>query len=515
VRDRNQQPGNRGLGDAVAVLRRARFRWFMHQTARSLIVALGVAGVTRLALGVIHAAGLSGGLAGLWNLTIIVFMAFVLTASIILALALRRSPSLVTLARRVDRNLGLHDRLSTALEVSANSESYDTIVGAAAVKDAERHARGIQVRDAVRFQWPRYSWLLPILIPAAVAVHVSAAPFTPDRSMAVSSDPNGSAVVAAPDMAALAEALQRIARVIEDDPASEDSDYLRAIAREFDDLSQRARLGTGGPNDVEQRFRELSQHLGRALEGEPASALHQLANALQEYGEAGGPADAVGAAQEVAGAVATAHEDRNSDELATDRGHSPSQSADHRAFEDALRQLSDALGTIEAESEERERARQDAEGTPTINVVADGADDAHEESTWRPGDFAQDAGAAGVPIGAAENADDAPGDAAGGGLQREGDGEPPFDGAAMDTSVGDPLLLAENDDEFDGPIVQVGPGVHMVSRGAAESPSTLPPLVNMESEDGSVTREAVGAAYRIAVSRYFSPERSQLSLASP
>jgi hypothetical protein len=71
-------------------------------------------------------------------------------------------------ARLADRAFGLHDRVATALELLRTGDTSP--LAGAAVRDALRHAAGLELHRAVRWRWPRDVRLAPLPVVALIAL---------------------------------------------------------------------------------------------------------------------------------------------------------------------------------------------------------------------------------------------------------------------------------------------------------------------------------------------------------
>jgi len=179
------------------------------------------------------------------------------------------------LARKVDRALGLQERLSTALEVDASSRPQAALdpIRAALLTDAERHAAAIDPRQIVRLDLPRAVWAVPGLIAMAALLQlVSPDAFGLAASRgSIAGVERGGAGFSGSQAAEAAANLRRIAELLGKDAEERSDPYLRTIARTLKRLSSDAER-----SDIDRRA------LAGALD-------RLLAHTRQAYGQASTP----------------------------------------------------------------------------------------------------------------------------------------------------------------------------------------------------------------------------------
>ena len=150
-------------------------------------------------------------------------------------------PDVTTLARAAERRFGLQERLSTALEVEADTQPHAARdpVRAALLADAERHAAAIDPRQIVRVQLPRSGWAIPVLVVATVLLQL-----VPPDAVGLAALRGSSSVAARDDAdlsgqqaADVAANLRRIAELLGKDADDRSDQYLRSIARTLERLS--------------------------------------------------------------------------------------------------------------------------------------------------------------------------------------------------------------------------------------------------------------------------------------
>ena len=480
---------------AIAV--RAQRRWWRLALLRSATAALAaglvvpVVAAAAAPLGWTHLAPLSREVltAGLF--------AAIGVAAVALTITWRRAPSLVDVARWLDRDAGLDERLSTALEVeealgAIGPAATASLVVRAAVEDAHAHVGRARVARAIAWRWPRWPATLAAGLIAGIAV-VLITPEPPIGATSVDAAINDAATTAAL-MERTIETTERIARVLADDPATADDAYVRAVAEAFDDLSERLRTGALDEAGAERELGDLLAHLLRAVEGRDDDTIATL---VTNYLDSGRVHDDGARPTDAAGSDPDAQADAPSAQRRTEPGTATP------SLESMLADLERALAEAERVAAER----------PPPAVASDdtGGDffygvDLSQLDERRPSGLRQDGDAAGAPIGAADLSDDRPGDAAGDGLQGEG-----FDGAAVrlgDVEASDDVLVAT--DEIEGgrritvetdPIAGDGPRTGGASLDA--------PLPSHRADEAAVAREGLAYAYAEVVSAYFTPDQRE------
>jgi len=469
----------------------ARRRWRHLAIARSIVAAvtaglavLAVAGAASL-LGLTHLSALSrevlaAGLAAALG-----------AAAIAGGASWRQAPSLVDAARWLDRDADLDERLSTALEVEG-TPSAESLLARAAIEDANAHVGHARIASAVPWRWPRWSVALSVGLLAAVAVvTVTPRPSTPTPASAAAIVDDAKANMLLERTGATVD---RIARVLADEPASAEDAYVRAVADAFDDLSERIR---GGELDEQGAKRELDQllaHLLRAVEGSEDDAIATLVTNYLDSGRAhddgARPVDAA-------------------NEGAADQGDAPA--AERRAEPGtAAPSLEQMLADLERALNEAERVA--AERPPPALGSNDGDGDffygvdLSSLDERRPGGLVQEGEGAGTPVGAAELSDERPGDAAGDGLQGES-----ADAAAVglgDLDASDDVLVAT--DEVEGGrrvTVETDPTAATGPRSGGASLDA--PLPAHRADEAAVGRESLATAYAAVVSAYFTPDQRE------
>ena len=473
-----------------ALATQARRRWWRLAIARCGVAAVAaglaviiVSSVASL-LGVTHlsplsrdviAAGIAAGL---------------VAAAMAIVISWHRAPNLIDVARWLDRDADLDERLSTALEVEGTPAAASLVVRAA-IEDANAHVGRARIASAVPWRWPRWSVALSVGLLAGVAVVIATPrPSTAQPASVAMSVDNATAAVL---LERTRTTVDRIARVLADDPASAEDAYVRAVADAFNDLSERIR---GGELDEQGAQRELDQllaHLLRAVEEREDDAIATLVTNYLDSGQAhddgARPLDATNEASAVQG-------DAPASERRTERGT-------------AAPSLEQMLADLERALAEAEQVAADRPPPAVANDDASDffyAADLSQLDQRRPSGLVQDGEAAGTPVGAAELSDDRAGDAAGDGLQGEGPDAPSVTLGNVDTS--DDVLVAT--DEIEGGrrvTVETDPTAPTVPRSGGASLDA--PLPAHRADEAAVTRESFATAYAAVVSAYFTPDQRE------
>jgi hypothetical protein len=81
-----------------------------------------------------------------------------------------RVPGVYTVAQRLDHELALHDSLSTAFFFETNPSYSRDDVRAAQHHEAEEAARGVDLKTALPFRWPRFAWVTAALCGTALTL---------------------------------------------------------------------------------------------------------------------------------------------------------------------------------------------------------------------------------------------------------------------------------------------------------------------------------------------------------
>lgn len=408
-----------------------------------------------------------------------------------LALAWRRSPDLALVARRADARFGLRERAGTALELSRAGARRAAAgpLAAELLRDAERHADRIDPRRLVPLRVPRVAALALGLVAATAVVQLVGLP----------SWGTGSAPLPLPLTGAQAEVtsvnLRRAAELLERNAQRSEDPYLQALARAFEELGRQVEAGTLDRTEVEREVDRLLEHAERAFEGEADSPLR--AEEPGETAERGPrPDPAAGPEPEAAEAPAAG---------------APAEAAPRTEPEERTRGLTgldtfvERLERIETAAQEEAAAREARAGRVTgaeFNYGFDRPersqrrpDEGRDPRDVPPQDFV------GVPIGAAEQANEGAGDLAGRGVM-ELAGE---EAAAANPLAGEPGAQTEEvylpDAGMDGGErvqMEVPPETRRTEVDGAPVAAAPP-----EAREAEVRRDRIAPRDREIVSRYF------------
>jgi hypothetical protein len=187
-------------------------------------------------------------------------------------------PSDLAVASIIDVNLGLHDRLSTAIAVAERSDPF----ARAAVEDGVRVAQDRRVRDglanACPIAAPRSATIGPLLIAAAVAAWMLLPPI-PVGGEASAAAGSGEELAAA--RAAAAARIEPVVRQIE-----ANADLAKALGMSEEKDGELVGAGRDGESaeavrkDAARRMTELTQRLDQLMQSEKAQQLDALKDAL-------------------------------------------------------------------------------------------------------------------------------------------------------------------------------------------------------------------------------------------
>ncbi len=187
-------------------------------------------------------------------------------------------PSDLAVASIIDVNLGLHDRLSTAIAVAERNDPF----ARAAVEDGVRVARDRRVRDglanACPIAVPRSMTFGPLLIAAAVAAWMLLPPIPIGGEASVAA---GSGEELAAARAAAAARIEPVVRQI-----GANADLAKALGMSEQQDGELVGAGRDGESaeavrkDAARRMTELTQRLDQLMQSEKAQQLDALKDAL-------------------------------------------------------------------------------------------------------------------------------------------------------------------------------------------------------------------------------------------
>ena len=201
----------------------------------------------------------------------------------------RSRPDMQAMARRADQRFGLHERLSTALELDGRlpEDERASPVVAALFRDAAAHTSKVDPRSLVPIGLPR-----PAIAFALVAAGVLALQLIWPTGRAP-----GSALLAAAadsDSESAAELILDIAELVREEAERESNDELRVVATSLEQLaSDVVDEGQGGQpvaNELAQLLAEAEAAAANVTESDASAegfalTLASLAEFLQEEGQ--------------------------------------------------------------------------------------------------------------------------------------------------------------------------------------------------------------------------------------
>ena len=265
----------------------------------------------------------------LWLWTLAPFAAW---ATAILAISLLRSLPAGRVARRVDLELGLKERLSTAVELEATpghdaAPAFPGSLVTLQQQDALIAARGIEPRRALPLHWRRRPLALAALLVALIAV-AAVLPNPMDDVLAE----RAAVAQAAEEQAA---ELEKLAQQVEESEALSPEDR-EELLRQLAELAEQLRANAGEREEALADLSQLEEALRRRLDPNAAArqaALDSLSARLQglaqEAGQeaAGSDAEALQALAEALAAMDEAEQQALARELAAMAGEA-AQSGD-------------------------------------------------------------------------------------------------------------------------------------------------------------------------------------------
>jgi len=479
------------MNELILLVNRALRRWWLHRIFDASVLATGVAAAT---VAVFHVSRLAGAPLGIsygslvlaaCGFAVVVFIAHI-------GASIARAPTSVEIAAWFDRHHALYERLSTAVEIQRHNHVEHPLVARAVLEDASRNVAAVRVNEVLRYRAPRAWWVTLALTAMAVAgaampSHqlVSQPPGLPVAQQMVSDQLVERAAVTA----------ERVARYLTDDVRAARDPYLRAVAESLQEFASRVEGGAVRGKEAQREFEALFDHLQRAVEKNEdlaallAHALNRAQGTSDESPPGPTPSPDTGIGHDEGEHAATTARDRTS----------PSSE-----LERLLDELQVALDGADTSTVDR------PPNQIGIHVGSD-LDYAMAPPEERPQStgLLQDGEAAGAPVGAAEESSDAPGDAAGEGAQTV---DPDSAALSLGSSDADEdVLLPNTEDHADGRRISVDglPGTSEHAgprRGGADLDRPLP---IHRVDEGGVTRDALEAAHRDVVTRYFLPDQRE------
>ena len=483
--DRPRTKAVDGVDFIDGLLRRARSRSQINLGVRFgsfwLIAVLSV----WLAAGLASTLGFALPLPVFWFAAVAAVLAFLLAVWAVT----RRMPRMVDLARMADFRFGLHERISTLLEVESGEipSPSSTDLRRRLARDAVASASAIDPASLVPVRIPRSAWLLPVLIFAIWIVQVDAFPLH-GRSLAGNTEPPPANLTpaqveaAAPDLSDIGESLRNLAG-LESDP------YLQAVAQGFDELAKAVSDEGMTADQFGAEVSRLMDHVERRLGSLPGG---------NEAGSSPSDSAANGREPPV-------------DIVQPKLGGAPESTPDpaggtNDAFDGAIRELDDLQASL-VELIETRASRAIRSETLAQSYDAVPPPSASSENRAEGG-MVQEGPAGGQPIGAAQQANQGEGDIAGAGAQ-------PLSGDAFDDS---PLGAEAGFEDVQLPEGKLSDGARIDRTFGPEASDAVveilapPPVANFHHFQETAFRHMVlDADTRQVVARYLAPTDPEAS----
>ena len=404
------------------------------------------------------------------------------------------TPDLPALARAADRTFALQERLSTALEVSANLRSDSVLdpVRAALLADAERRTGAIDPRALVPLKLPRAAWAVPALIAAAILLQV----VPPDAfgraapGASTARDVSDDGRLSRQQAADTAANLRRIAEILDQDAAQRSDPYLRTIARTLE------RLSTEVARAALDR-RQLAGELDRLL-----------AHAQQAYAQGDRPAGQAATRRDATELLRSALDDITGNRQA---GAAPARDPDPAVPEVGAAERAPAGRPVQRGERREAGSRTQSEQIAALRRLLPGVDiqwlfvdedgnetDPRAQIERLMADEERRARAAAQPAGAAANAGQGEGDRAGDGVQPLGRGN---SAKPADLAATEQMLLPDPERRDGGRIrIEIPPDAALSDVAAPTSDASGG---WRRVQEQPVERPALAAEGRRIVGRYF------------
>lgn len=170
---------------------------------------------------------------------------------------LRTAPSLSQMAQQADRQLGLSERLSTALEVApkAPRDAIHAQIYSALVEDAAQHSRVLQPSTFVRLRFPKtlvYALGLGVLALGLQWLPILTAPPLPQAD-----------TLSPEEKTATVAQLERVGQLIQKDAERSNDPYLQATARSIERLKSDIQAGRLSTPALQQEIVRLTERIQR------------------------------------------------------------------------------------------------------------------------------------------------------------------------------------------------------------------------------------------------------------
>jgi hypothetical protein len=407
-------------------------------------------------------------------------------------------PTLLELARRLEREAGLAQRLSTAYEV-ASAGGPRNAVTYALLADVENRSEALDVSSAGRLSRTRpLTVSVSVVTVAAVIALLVPVPNRQPVSVAASV---GGATTTTPSEAE-GRTITELAHVLDLVAERSRNSYLQAVAESLGDLADRIEAGTVAGDEAQATVTELTQHL-QAAAREVGGSFQQTIESILGAASASmiaptqlGPLDS---AEALDGAAPV-----NSEPLqAASSAITPSLPDIYMAFDKILSEYEydpSSLGL-------RPPGSAQAEGASDAGFYG-GVMLAETDPNAAPADSpvaGRVAGQGGGDVaGAAQRSSDSAGDAAGAGEAGLGAGSDSFLSVEVETTA---VAALPNNERADGSFseVELLPSVGSNSARLLDSASSVGAFTR--SNESTYASHGIGGSHADVVTRYFTPAR--------
>lgn len=353
-----------------------------------------------------------------WQLPDLVFLCLALVLSLVfLSKAFVHPPSVNEMARLVDRQCNLQDRLSTATELLSGAPR--TTMEQLQVRDAASFAAQVVPSKVVRIS-PSWRYWLPAGFASGAALLICF------LSLDVLERPNGLMQIDA-TAASVADASTVLANLLGEDPRFQGDPYIAAVAKAIEDFAMIASTDESGTAQLESQLGELLGHLYQALEGKDPASRELLDSYLSDAsGISSGSDTTISTAQEADSASEGESAGGTPIAVSTQVGQSEIANTGVASRPDLARyQL--ALEALVESLQDTSMAREERQGSGRAAIPSDIADSyefltpemqsAIDLADPKSQDASLQTAAAGVTIGASADANEGGGNQAGDGAQ--------------------------------------------------------------------------------------------------
>jgi|GEM_PF-1986209 len=497
-------------------LRRARRTWWRGAFERALVVSLIVASAAAIASWpfrwLARAPGAAWSDANLAFTGAVMLAAFLATAIVMLASAVARAPSLLSIARRCDHGLGQRQAISTAFEVlERHGNEPESVVQRLLLADVDRRLAALDLRPAVREPLPRglRATLVGLAVTAGLAVAIPVPDVAPSSVPATAASPTTRASLAPASVEETVELAETIADQLASEPIAERDPYLRAVAEGFADLAVRLGETSIDVAEADQMIGDLLSFLDDAVERTGGSLEEVVREAMPEGIDRGRGEDSNASVPSFGNEATEGEEGRDIPDQVDARPANDPSGASERS---ALERLAEAL---ERRAEEREASALDgpteAFGAEADNPYGEQVNVAREstgdrEDGMEPLMRAAGEGA-GRAAGAAQQSSDGAGDAAGGGSAE-------LNGPASDFERDDAqveLSPLEAGDREDGRRIESSFAPTAGDERDREVTASPPTRAFDRADENGTPSRTVGWTHRDVVRRYFLPEAARVA----